>query len=88
MPKNLDEIFEIYISKFSQKVKKSVIKLTKQKSVDNLFGEFSVTKVKDWWLTLVDDHSEVCLFIPRFKKRMHCYNIGKKYLLRLHSFRF
>ena len=33
-------------------------KLSKQKSVDDIFGESSVTKVKDWWLTLVDDHSE------------------------------
>ena len=38
--------------------KRLVIELTKQKSVDNIFVESSVTKVKDWWLTLVDDHSE------------------------------
>ena len=50
--------WEIYISKFSQKSKEPVIKPSKQKSVDNIFGESSVTKVKDWWLTLVDDHSE------------------------------
>ena len=52
VPKNIDEIFEIYISKFSQKSKESLIELSKQKSVDNKFGEFLVTRVKDWWLTL------------------------------------
>ena len=52
MPKNLDEKFEVYISKFSQKRKESLIELSKQKSVDNKFGEFLVTRVKDWWLTL------------------------------------
>ena len=29
-----------------------------QKSMEETFGESSVTKVKDWWLTLVDDNSE------------------------------
>ena len=58
MPKNLDEKFEVYISKLSQKSKEPVIELSKQKSVDNIFGEFLVTKVKDCWLTLADDHSE------------------------------
>ena len=45
-------------SKLNQKSKEPVIELSKQKSVDDIFGESSVTKVKDWWLTLVDDHSE------------------------------
>ena len=38
-----------------------VIELTKvnpQKSMDETFGQSSVTNVKDWWLTLVDDQSE------------------------------
>ena len=58
MPKNCNEKFEIQIFKFSPKSKESVIELSKQKSVDDIFGESSVTKVKDWWLTLVDDRSE------------------------------
>ena len=54
-------------SKFNQKSKEPVIELSKQKSVDDIFGESSVTKVKDWWLTLVDDHSEdeFWKFVPK-----------------------
>ena len=54
-------------SKLNQKSKEPVIELSKQKSVDDIFGESSVTKVKDWWLTLVDDHSEdeFWKFVPK-----------------------